>query len=81
MSLEMVFNELSLQVPVPDKPSGRRIMTEFVAAVRMAGEIGVPASLRAEAGIHDLLLAPDYPIANGATIRQSIERNNDTFGS
>jgi hypothetical protein len=63
MSVELVFNELSLRQPVENKSFARQIMTEFVACVRLVAEIGVSASLRADTSIHDLLLAPDYPIA------------------
>src|SRR5271168_298247 len=62
MSLEMVFNELSLRQPVQNVEAARRVMKEFISTVRTAGEFGLSATLRADLSIHELLLAPAYPV-------------------
>jgi hypothetical protein len=63
MSLEMVFNELSLQNSADDIQAARQLMDSFIQTIRVATKHGISKILRTHEGFFASLLAPDYPLA------------------
>ena len=61
MTVSLVFNDLSLRCPAPDKHTARKWMTEFVRAPKAAVDHDVTV-LRMRDNIGDLILSPGYPM-------------------
>ncbi|MGD1702159.1 hypothetical protein [Dapis sp. BLCC M229] len=64
MDLEMVFNELSLETPVADISTARKLMSELIKTLRQAKSLGVKPILRTHNNINNIELVCDYPIAS-----------------
>lgn len=61
MTVSLVFNELSLRSPAPDKRTARNWMTEFASALRAAVELDIVV-LRMRDSFGELLLSQNYPV-------------------
>ena len=61
MTVSLVFNELSLRRPAPDKHTARKWMTEFVGTLKAAIDHKVTV-LRMRDNFGDLPLSLDYPM-------------------
>ena len=64
MDLEMVLNELSLQTPIADISTARKLMSELIKTLRQAKSLGVKSILRTHSNINNIELVCDYPIAS-----------------
>ncbi len=65
MSLEMVFNELSLQTQAPSREVAYQWMINLVDTVRVAtDDYGVDDILRVHSQVYNILLAPNYSVWN-----------------
>ncbi len=60
----MVLNELSLQTPVADISTARKLMSELIQTLRQAKSLGVKPILRTHSNINNIELFCDYPIAS-----------------
>ena len=61
MTLSLIFNDLSLRYPVPDRQTARKLMTEFVVTLQTAVEHNVTV-LRMRENFGDIVLSPNYPL-------------------
>lgn len=61
MTLSLIFNDLSLRNPVPDRHTARRLMKEFVVTLKSAVEHKVTV-LRMRENFGDMILSPNYPL-------------------
>jgi|GEM_PF-2722505 len=64
MDLEMVFNELSLQVPANDIQMAKQRMSELILTAREAAELGVKPIIRTHHEFYNPLLADNYSLSN-----------------
>lgn len=64
MDLEMVLNELSLQTPIADISTARKLMSELIQTLFQAKSLGVRPILRTHSNINNIELVCDYPIAS-----------------
>lgn len=62
MTLDLVLNELSLQTPAEDIPTARQRMSELIQTLREAITHGASRALRTTSDLHDILIAPEYPV-------------------
>ncbi len=60
----MVLNELSLETPVADISTARKLMSELIQTLRQAKSLGVKPILRTHSNINNIELVCDYPIAS-----------------
>src|SRR5262249_7803722 len=63
MSVEMVFNELSLRAPLATIHAARAAMSTFVDTLAAATRKGVESSLRTSIAVQAAPLAPNYILA------------------
>jgi hypothetical protein len=63
LSIELCFNELSFQTPATNVADARRWIGGLTNTLLALSSRGVNVPLRGIAGLHNLPLAPDYPIA------------------
>ena len=61
MTVSLIFNDLSVRIPAPDKRTARSWMTEFTSALRAAVELDVVV-LRIRDRFGELLLSQNYPM-------------------
>ncbi|WP_293144409.1 hypothetical protein [Okeania sp. SIO3I5] len=64
MDLEMVLNELSLETPIADISTARKLMSELIQTLRKAKSLGVKPILRTHSNINNIELVCNYPIAS-----------------
>jgi len=60
----MVLNELSLETPVGDISTARKLMSELIQTLRKAKSLGVKPILRTHSNINNIELVCNYPIAS-----------------
>jgi len=82
VDIELVFNELSIQLPAKDIHTARQWMSGFIETVALAiGEFGVSSILRMEKEeFFNELIAPDYPLNKWRNDRQVNLREKMFFG-
>lgn len=60
----MVLNELSLETPIADISTARKLMSELIKTLRKAKSLGVKPILRTHSNINNIELVCNYPIAS-----------------
>ncbi|NEO53287.1 MAG: hypothetical protein F6K54_09465 [Okeania sp. SIO3B5] len=77
MDLEMVLNELSLETPVADISTARKLMSELIQTLIQAKKLGVKI-LRTDRDLNYIELTPNYPIASWRNDRE-VDREERRF--
>ena len=77
MTLEMVFNELSLRTLASDIPTARQWMSDFISTMRTAQTYGLKG-LRTQRDFHAIVLAEGYPLARWRNDNE-VRREEQTF--
>jgi len=70
MELGMIFNELSIESPAPDKKTACQWMTSLLDTIRVAVRRGVKRELRTDIELNSAFLAENYPLARWRNDKQ-----------